>query len=140
MGPYLPTRVGSFLQAVIPSTSSCVALTATLAAGAATTGVCKSLGMQGNCFTLIRRSNERPNVQLIVQALAQGLNGPEFPFLLPYLASGRKTVIHVRTIDVLHRVFMYLWRIIPSGSDKLRRVRMYHKIGQSILHSTNVLL
>ncbi|KAF9563026.1 hypothetical protein CPC08DRAFT_633393 [Agrocybe pediades] len=51
-----------------------------------------------------------------------------FPDLLPYLASGRNTIIHCRSIDQVSRVFAYLWRLLPFSTDKLSRIRVYHSI------------
>jgi superfamily II DNA helicase RecQ len=74
--------IGLFVRGRLPPTSV-VALSATLAPGKDTNEVCKSLGLYGNSFHLIRRSNERPNVQLILQVLTPGLASLEFPDLLP---------------------------------------------------------
>ncbi|KAJ6481518.1 hypothetical protein C8R47DRAFT_1197718 [Mycena vitilis] len=94
--------------------------------GKDTTNICKSLGFFGSSFHLVRRSNERPNTPFIFQILTHGLAGLEFPDLLPFLQSGRKLSIHVPTIDMVFRVYVYIWRLQSSGADKLRRTRMYH--------------
>ncbi|KAJ7870151.1 hypothetical protein B0H14DRAFT_2345764, partial [Mycena olivaceomarginata] len=51
-----------------------------------------------------------------------------FPQLLAYLNSGRKTVIHCRTIDDILRIFLYLWKSLPPGPHRLRRLKMYHSL------------
>ncbi|KAJ7845635.1 hypothetical protein B0H14DRAFT_2297490, partial [Mycena olivaceomarginata] len=51
-----------------------------------------------------------------------------FPQLLAYLNSGRKTVIHCRTIDDVLRIFLYLWKLLPPGPHQLRRLKMYHSL------------
>ncbi|KAJ7234399.1 hypothetical protein C8J57DRAFT_1040253, partial [Mycena rebaudengoi] len=56
-------------------------LSATLTLGKATTSVCESLGFFQGSFHLIRRTNERPNIQFIIQILTHGLAGHEFPDL-----------------------------------------------------------
>ena len=120
--------IGTFLRGRFPGSISIVALTATLEPGAPTVSVCKSLGFFEGNFKLIRRSNERPNTQFSIQFLARGMNGEKFPELLPYLASGRKTIIHCQALQQVFRVYTYLWRLQPDGADKLIRARMYHSI------------
>lgn len=105
-----------------------IGLSATLAPGAATSAVCASLGLFEGSFRLTRRSNERPNVQFIAQKLTHGLTGYEFPDLLPLLNGGRKSVIHCDTLDLVFRVYVYLFRSQPPTADKFRRVRMYHSL------------
>ncbi|KAJ7819628.1 hypothetical protein B0H14DRAFT_3111356 [Mycena olivaceomarginata] len=51
-----------------------------------------------------------------------------FPQLLAYLNSGRKTVIHCRTIDDVLRIFLYLWKSLPPRPHRLRRLKMYHSL------------
>ncbi|KAJ7608564.1 P-loop containing nucleoside triphosphate hydrolase protein [Roridomyces roridus] len=51
-----------------------------------------------------------------------------FPQLLFYLNSGRKAAIHCRTIQDVLRVFLYLWRSLPPGPHRLRRIKMYHSL------------
>jgi superfamily II DNA helicase RecQ len=86
--------IGQFFRGRFPSSSSVVALSATVAPGQETASICTSLGLFDGAFHLIRRSNERPNVQFIMQTLTQWLSGYEFPDLLPFINSGRKTAIH----------------------------------------------
>ncbi|KAJ7801975.1 hypothetical protein B0H14DRAFT_3489048 [Mycena olivaceomarginata] len=131
MGRGVPTPVQndrSFYRRRFPASSSLVALSATLAPGAATTAVCTSLGLFKGAFHLIRRSNERPNIQFIMQTLTHGLAGYQFPDLLPFLNSGRKLVIHCATLDLVFRVYVYIWRLQPSTADKFCRTRMYHSL------------
>jgi superfamily II DNA helicase RecQ len=120
--------IGSFLRGRFPSSISIIGLMATLEPGLPTVAVCKSLGFFEGNFTLIRRSNEHPNTQFAVQFLTHGLNGDKFPDILPYLASGRKTIIHCRTVNQVSQVFAYIWRMQPEGTNKLIRARVYHSI------------
>jgi superfamily II DNA helicase RecQ len=120
--------IGIFLRGRFPSSISIVGLTATLEPGSPTVSVCKSLGFFEGNFTLIRRSNERPNTQFAVQFLTHGLNGDKFPDILPYLATGRKTIIHCRTVNQVSQVYAYIWRLQPDGTNKLLRARVYHSI------------
>ncbi|KAJ7691360.1 hypothetical protein B0H17DRAFT_1201206 [Mycena rosella] len=105
-----------------------MALSATIQPGPPSTSIQRSLGMSGKDFYVFRSSNERPNTQFIMQPLEHGLGGKEFPALIPYLNSGRKTVIHCRTIADVFRVFVYLWKAQPEGADRLKRVQMYHSL------------
>ncbi|KAF8160000.1 P-loop containing nucleoside triphosphate hydrolase protein [Crassisporium funariophilum] len=48
--------------------------------------------------------------------------------LLPYLASGQKTIIHCQALRQVLSVHTYLWRAQPDGADKLIRAQIYHAI------------
>src|SRR4051812_37993544 len=102
-------HVGRFFRGRLPSSTSIFALSATLQPGSATKSVLSSLGMLGDRFYVFHSSNERPNMQFIMEPLQNGVGGKIFPQLLAYLNSGRKAVIHCRTIDDVLRVFLYLW-------------------------------
>jgi superfamily II DNA helicase RecQ len=119
-------QIGDFLKGRCPSRISVFALSATLEPGAVTRSVCKSLGFQRGMFHLYRRSNERPNIQILLRTLTHTLGGAAFPDLLIYLLSNRKTVIYCPTIELCWRVYVYLFRLLPPGPDKLRRIRLYH--------------
>ncbi|KAF9558297.1 hypothetical protein CPC08DRAFT_667731, partial [Agrocybe pediades] len=100
--------IGRFLRGRFPSSISINGLSATLEPGDPT--------------------KHRPNVYFGIYFVSRGLNGNKFPDLLPYLASGRKAIIHCRSIEQVSRVFAYLWRLQPAGADKLSRIRIYHSI------------
>ncbi|KAJ7193716.1 P-loop containing nucleoside triphosphate hydrolase protein [Mycena pura] len=91
--------IGQILRGCFPSSASVVGLSATLAPGADTSA-----------------------------KLTHGLAGYEFPDLLPFLRSGRKLCIHCATIDLVFRVYVYIWRLQSSSADKFRRTRMYHSL------------
>lgn len=122
------TLIGTFLRGRFPSSISIMGLTATLEPGLPTESVCKSLGFFEGSFKLIRKSNERPNTQFTIQFMAHGMTGDKFPELLPYLASGRMTIIHCQALRQVLSVHTYLWRAQPDGADKLIRARIYHAI------------
>lgn len=124
-------HIGAFFNGRLPSSTSIMALSATLQPGAATKSVCSTLGMLGDNFYIFRSSNERPNTQFIMEALENGVGGKIFPQLLHYLNSRRKAVIHCRTIDDVLRVFIYLWKALPAGRHRLRRIKMYHSLKTS---------
>ncbi|KAJ7685893.1 hypothetical protein B0H17DRAFT_940996 [Mycena rosella] len=119
-------HIGPFFRGRLPPHISIFALTATLQPGAMTKSICRSLGFQPNMFHLLRRSNERTNIQFLITPLTHGLGGAEFPDLLQYLKDGRKTIIYCATIELCWRVFVYLLRLLPPGPRRLRRVRLYH--------------
>ncbi|KAF8176409.1 P-loop containing nucleoside triphosphate hydrolase protein [Mycena galopus ATCC 62051] len=121
-------HIGPFFRGRLPSSASIMALSATVQPGAATKSICSSLGFSGDGFHLFRSSNERPNTQLILEPLTNGVGGKIFPQLLSYLNSGRKAVIHCRTIDDVLRVFLYLWKCLPPGPHRLQRIKMYHSL------------
>ncbi|KAF8171574.1 P-loop containing nucleoside triphosphate hydrolase protein [Mycena galopus ATCC 62051] len=121
-------HIGPFFRGRLPSSTSIMALSATVQPGAATKSICSSLGFSGSNFYMFRSSNERPNTQFIMAPLTNGVGGKIFPQLLPYLNSGRKAVVHCRTIDDVLRVFLYLWKSLPPGPHRLRRIKMYHSL------------
>jgi superfamily II DNA helicase RecQ len=120
--------IGTFLWGCFPASICIVGLSAMLEAGLPTVSVCKSLGFFEGHFRLIQRSNEYPNTQFIIPFLTCGLNGDKFSDLLPYLASGRKTIIHCRTVNQVSHVYAYIWHLQPDGVNKLNRARVYHSI------------
>ncbi|KAJ7601484.1 P-loop containing nucleoside triphosphate hydrolase protein [Mycena rosella] len=83
-------HIGGFFNSRLPSSTSILALSATLQSGIPTKSI--------------------------------------FPQLLEYLNSRRKAVIHCRTIDDVLRVFLYLWKSLPLGPHRLRRIKMYHSL------------
>ncbi|KAJ6478356.1 P-loop containing nucleoside triphosphate hydrolase protein [Mycena sanguinolenta] len=119
-------RIGPFVRGRLPPQISIFGLSATLQPGSNTNCVCQSLGFQPNMFHLLRRSNERTNIQFLITPLTHGLGGDEFPDLLQYLPEGRKTIIYCATIELCWRVFVYLIRLLPPGPHRLRRIRLYH--------------
>lgn len=122
------TIIGLFVRGRLPVSTSIVGLSATLAPGNDTTAICKSLGLFDGQFHMIRRTNERPNIQFSLQILSHGLAGYEFPDLLPFLQSGRKLVVHFHSLDMLFRCYVYIWRLQSTTADKMRRTRMYHSL------------
>jgi hypothetical protein len=100
----------------------------TLQPGPPTDTVTTSLGMVPGAFTLLRRSNEHPNTQFSIERLNHGLGGHEFSCLLPFVTSGRKTIVHCRMMEVMFRAYIWAWHMQPVNSDKLRCTRMYHAL------------
>jgi len=120
--------IGAFFRGRLPTRTSVLALSATMQPGAHESFVLTALGFVRNTYILIRRSNERPNIQFSIETLSHGLGGSEFPSLLPYLNSGRKLVIHCKDINLVTRVFSYCGRWLAPGEDWFRRIRTYHAL------------
>ncbi|KAJ7330806.1 P-loop containing nucleoside triphosphate hydrolase protein [Mycena albidolilacea] len=121
-------NIDTLFRGWFPPGTSVIALSATLQPGPATRSVCETLGFSGDKFHILRLSNERPNIQFIMKPLEHGLGSTEFPQLLEYLNSGRKGVVHCRTIDTVFRVSVYLWNALPPGPARLLRVKTYHSL------------
>jgi hypothetical protein len=79
-----------------------IALTATMRAGQPTESVCESLGLHRGRFHFIRRSNARPDVQILFRTMKSGLGGKKFPELDWVLAEKRKTFTHQSPFDNLN--------------------------------------
>ncbi|KAF5335894.1 hypothetical protein D9758_017548 [Tetrapyrgos nigripes] len=120
--------IGTYFHSHLPSNISLFALSATIEPGKSTMMICHHLGFREGSFHLIRGSNERPNMQFIVEPLTHGVGGEVFPQLLPYLASGRKTIIHCQTLEAIYRVFVYLISFLDLTSESLNRIRVYHSL------------
>ncbi|KAJ7593959.1 hypothetical protein C8J56DRAFT_884697 [Mycena floridula] len=105
-------------RARLPDTAVVIALTATMRAGAPFRSVCKFLSIQENDFHLIRRSNLRPDIQMVYRELKSGLGGRHFPELDWILPSGRTVVLFCRTIRT-STAYRY-WRDIDTATQRIR--------------------
>ncbi|THU89979.1 P-loop containing nucleoside triphosphate hydrolase protein [Dendrothele bispora CBS 962.96] len=121
-------HIGVTAQGFVPKGVSIVGLSATSAPGRDTLAVCHSLGMFGDDYHLVRRSNERTNMQLIIDTLQQKKRTSKYAQLLNYLRSGRKTIIHVNTIPEAYDIYEFLWDHVPPTASPLHRMRMYHSL------------
>ncbi|THU88839.1 hypothetical protein K435DRAFT_679104, partial [Dendrothele bispora CBS 962.96] len=121
-------HIGVTAQGFVPKGVSIVGLSATSAPGRNTLAVCHSLGMFGDDYHLVRRSNEHTNMQLIIDTLQQKKHTSKYAQLLNYLRSGRKTIIHVNTIPEAYDIYEFLWDHVPPTVSPLRRMRMYHSL------------
>ena len=77
-----------------------LALSATMRGGEHLTSVCEFLGLHQGCFHLLRRSNARPEVQMLFREMKSGFGGQSFPELDWVLQEKRKTIIFCRTINL----------------------------------------
>lgn len=120
--------IRSFARGRLLAKMSVFFITATLQPGKHSHEVFDALGFTDGTYTLVRKSNERHNIQFNLHITKHGLNGHEFPDILPYVNSGQKTIIHCATMEIVYRVFVYLWTLEPDDVDHLRRIRMYHSL------------
>ncbi|KAJ7270715.1 P-loop containing nucleoside triphosphate hydrolase protein [Mycena haematopus] len=117
--------VGQFLRGRLPPDISVSGLSATLEPGIPTTEICQSLGFRD--FHLFRFSNERLDVQFVLEPLQNAVSSRSFPQLLPYLNAGRNVVIYVQSLEISTRLYLYLLRMDPSGQTG-RRIRQYNSL------------
>ncbi|KAF9033710.1 hypothetical protein BDZ89DRAFT_1130874 [Hymenopellis radicata] len=117
-------NIGTFMRGRLPSSVPVFTISATLEPGAPTTALCKVLGFRAGNFTLFRFSNERNDLQFIIEPLEQGLSSHSFPHLLPYLNTGRKVVIYAPSLEIVTRIYLYLFSMEPPGVNHGERVRV----------------
>ncbi|KAF8192288.1 P-loop containing nucleoside triphosphate hydrolase protein [Mycena galopus ATCC 62051] len=117
--------IGQFLRGRLRPDISVFGLSATLEPGAPTTEVCQSLGFRD--FTLFRFSNERRDIQFVMQPLKHAITSRSYPQILPYLNTGRKVVVYVPSLEISTRIYIYLLRLDGSGRTG-RRVRQYNAL------------
>ncbi|KAI0038453.1 hypothetical protein FA95DRAFT_1505665 [Auriscalpium vulgare] len=117
------------LRARMRSSTTILAVTATMKSGAPLRDVYRSLGLRDGNFFLLRRSNMRPNIQQVVRVMHSGIAGAEFPEFLHILYKKRKTIISCSTIALSVGVMTYLWRSLtgPSAARE-KRLRMYNSL------------
>ncbi len=72
--------------------------------------------------------------------LDRGLTRVDFPQILQYLSSQRKAIILCPTIELIHRVYLYLWRMEPAGINHFRRICMYHSLCSDDCNQQTLLL
>ncbi|KAJ7720543.1 P-loop containing nucleoside triphosphate hydrolase protein [Mycena metata] len=101
--------------------------TATLRDGDPYDNVVKLLGLTLGQFHIIRRSNLRPDVQIIFRELSSSLSGGSFPELDWILAEKRSTVIFPKTLTLASSIYIYLaGKCTPA--ERSTRVRMYNSM------------
>ncbi len=106
--------------------------------GPSTVSICRSLGFEDGTFHLIRRSNERRNIQFIMELLQHGVSSNDFPQIFSFISSECKAIIHCPSIELIYRVYLYLWRMEPSGINHFPRVRMYHSLNSDEYNTTTL--
>lgn len=100
---------------------------ATIRDGPAMENICNFLGLHPGEFHLIRRSNYRPEVQMLFRELTSPIGGDSFPELNWILESKRSTLIFAKTISLGYRIYAYLFRKAEKGNRRTR-IRMYNSL------------
>ncbi len=106
----------------MPARTTLIGVTATLCAGNETEPLMDILGLKPGSFFFSRRSNRRPELQLLVRKLRHGLQGHSFPDLRWVIEGHRKTIIYCSTISLAFRVFVYLWHSSTPSDPSIRRM------------------
>ncbi|KAJ3911355.1 P-loop containing nucleoside triphosphate hydrolase protein [Lentinula edodes] len=139
-----PFRQIGLARARLPDRVVLISLTATMRGGRALKTVCRFLGLQDGRFHLIRRSNQRPDIQLIFREISSPVNGRSFPELDWVLAEKRKTIIFTRHINLGNRLHEYMYhRDQELGSDPrtvLNRMREYNSLSEDYNQVTRTLM
>ncbi|KAJ3968380.1 P-loop containing nucleoside triphosphate hydrolase protein [Lentinula raphanica] len=84
----------------LPDNVVMMGLTATMRGGTAFKSVCRFLGLRNNEFHLIRRSNQRHDIELVFREVRSSIEGDSFPELHWVLRRGRNTIIFCRSIGL----------------------------------------
>ncbi|KAJ7837647.1 hypothetical protein B0H14DRAFT_3701947 [Mycena olivaceomarginata] len=104
-----------------------VLTTATLRDGPPYTNILDLLGLTPGRFHLIRRSNLRPDVQILFRQLHSSLDSGVYPELDWILDSRRSTIIFAKHISLGSKVYTYLSRKCHP-QDRDRRIRLYNSM------------
>ncbi|KAJ7430966.1 P-loop containing nucleoside triphosphate hydrolase protein [Mycena galericulata] len=83
------------------------------------------LGVNRGEFHLIRRSNARPDIQMLFRQLYSGIDGRSFPEIAWALNTNDKTLMFGSTIGLVHRLKAYLNSLLPVDSNRDIRIRTY---------------
>ncbi|KAI0363007.1 P-loop containing nucleoside triphosphate hydrolase protein [Pilatotrama ljubarskyi] len=121
-------RQVAHIRARMPSHVHLIGTTATMLVGHTQETILSFLGLRAGDFYLIRRSNLRHSVRTIWRTLSHGLGNWTFPDLKWILDSGRRTVIHCRTIALAFHLAIYLWHIASPAATRAKRIRLYHAL------------
>ncbi|KAJ3779798.1 P-loop containing nucleoside triphosphate hydrolase protein, partial [Lentinula aff. detonsa] len=131
--------VGNVLMR-LPRSATLTGVTATLPAGVETRQLTAILGLKPRSFVFTRRSNQRPELQLIFRTLRHGLQGWSFPDLEWILDHQRKTMIYCRTISLAFRLRFRLYCALFSHQYNSSSLDMFvNNTDCQILISTDAL-
>ncbi|KAJ3730366.1 P-loop containing nucleoside triphosphate hydrolase protein [Lentinula raphanica] len=119
-------------------------LTATMRGGTALKNVCQFLGLRNNDYHLIRRSNQRHDIQFICREVSSSIEGDRFPELQWILRRKRKTIIFCRTISLGYRIHRFLFSCDNSIDTDPRsianRMREYNSLDPDFNEETRLLM
>ena len=95
-------RIGERLPVRCGRKTRLLALTSTLRDGKPKDCICKFLSLHAGKYHFIRRSNARPDIQLIFRNMRSGLKNINFPELNWVLTDGQKIIIFCALHSELH--------------------------------------
>ncbi|KAJ3964266.1 P-loop containing nucleoside triphosphate hydrolase protein, partial [Lentinula raphanica] len=133
-----------FVRSRLPDNVVMMGLTATMRGGTALKSICQFLGLRNGGYHLIRRSNQRHDIQLILREVSSPIDGSSFPELRWILRQNRKTIIFCRSISLGNRVRQYLYHYDVSlgGNPHTvnQRICEYNSISDSHNEATRRLI
>ena len=106
-----------------------IAMTATLLPDDQTDRVCEFVGLRE--YHTVRRSNRRPEIQLLFRVLSHGIENREFSDLRWIIEEmqRKKIIIFCTSIRDGYRIFCYLWRQLDSPFGvRAEQLRMYNAL------------
>lgn len=118
-----------YVRARLESNMVAIAMTAMLLPGDQTNRVCEFVGLKN--YHTVRRSNRRPEIQLLFRVLSHGIESWEFPHLRWIIDDMRqkKTIIFCPSIRDGFRIYSYLCRQLDSHpSIRGEQLRMYNAL------------
>ncbi|KAJ7573715.1 P-loop containing nucleoside triphosphate hydrolase protein [Mycena floridula] len=122
-----PFRQIALARSRLPDTAVLIVLTATMRTGLPFQSVCKFLSL--GQYHLIRRSNLRPDIQIIYREIKSSIGGRRFPELDWVLTSGRTVILFCRTINLGTRVQGYLLHADQGDPETAtKRIRTYNAL------------
>jgi hypothetical protein len=89
--------------------------------------ICHLLGLRSTRLHVIRRSNFRPEIQLLFRTLSSPIDGDSFLELDWVLMSGRTTLIFCKTISLGTRIHAHLFNQSPPG-NRDQNIRLYNSL------------
>ena len=111
------------------------AVTATLQVGTSTDRVRTFLGFEDPHCHVIRRSNYRPDIRLIVRTMKSGLENGDFSN-----RGRRRTLIFLKTVAAGFLVQAYFWRKLAGDSRRDNRVRMFNAVNHKAYNDETLAL
>jgi hypothetical protein len=105
-----------------------VGVTATLRVGDTMDCILSALAFKPGSFHLIRRSNLRPDIQIILREMQSGMGSDDFPELDWIITDAENTVVFCKTIALGFRVTAYLWHKAKNLPNRDRQIRMFNSL------------
>ncbi|KAJ3726680.1 P-loop containing nucleoside triphosphate hydrolase protein [Lentinula raphanica] len=139
-----PFQQIGLVRSRLPDGVVLMGLTATMRGGTALKNVCQFLGLKPGEYHLIRRSNQRHDIQLIFREISSPIEGSTFPELQWILRRNRRTVIFCHSISLGNRVHQYLYQcdkaLGGNPGTVLERIREYNSLSRDYNETTRTLM